>query len=57
MKNAVEMIFKLNFNQTLKDGVEKLLPFNPKKLAIDTAIEEWGPKVRDMLPSLRGKLL
>jgi hypothetical protein len=57
MKKVVEIIFEMNFNQNLRDSVEKILPCNPKKLAIDIAIEEWGPKVRDMLPSLRGKLL
>jgi len=57
MKTIVGKIFKINFNQHLRQSVEQILPCNPNKLAIDIAIEEWGPKVRDKLPSLRGQLL
>jgi hypothetical protein len=33
------------------------MPLDPKKLMLDVAIDEWAPKVKEMLPSLRGKLL
>jgi thiamine kinase-like enzyme len=34
-----------------------MIPLDVNNLSIDTAINEWGPKVKDRLPSMRGKLL
>ena len=34
-----------------------LYPLNSNELGIDKAINEWGPNVREKLPSIRGRLL
>jgi len=56
MRRAVDKIFKINFNQSLRESVQIMVPLDPSKLAIDIAIDEWGPKVSSMLPNLRARL-
>jgi hypothetical protein len=37
--------------------MKQMIPLDVNNLSIDTAINEWGPKVKERLPSMRGKLL
>ena len=50
-------IYQFNFNQPAIDQLNKLIPLDVNNLCIDTAINEWGPKLKERLPSMRGKLL
>lgn len=46
-----------NFNPDTTKRVKELLPLDTQNLTIDKAITDWGQKVFDRLPSMRGKLL
>lgn len=51
----VDKLFDFNFNETLAQEVEKVLPMS--ELAIEKVINKWCPAVKERLPSMRGKLL
>jgi hypothetical protein len=50
-------VYNFNFNKPAVDELKALRPLDVNNLAIDTAINEWGPKLKERLPYMRGKLL
>jgi hypothetical protein len=57
MSAYVNKIYDFHSNKVLRDEISQLLPIDPENLAIDKVINEWAPKLKDRLPSMRGKLL
>jgi hypothetical protein len=50
-------IFDWHTNKSLRESMESFRPLDINVLVIDTAINEWAPKLKERLPSMRGKLL
>ena len=57
MSAYVNKIYEFHSNKVMRDEISQLLPIDPENLAIDKVINEWAPKLKDKLPSMRGKLL
>ena len=56
MEEAVKAIFGFHNNHRANDAIEELMPMQPHKLGVDTAIDEWAPQVLARIAKIRGKL-
>ena len=56
MEEAVKAIFGFHNNHRANDAIEELMPMQPHKLGVDTAIDEWAPQVLARISKIRGKL-
>lgn len=57
MTAFAKAIYQFHFDQPAVEQLKQLIPLDVNKLAIDTAINNWGPMLKERLPSMRGKLL
>ena len=52
----VKKIYQMHSNENLNQAIHALSPKDPSNLAIDIAINEWGPACLTRIPSIRSKL-
>ena len=57
MEEAVKAIFGFHNNHRANDAIEEVLPMQPHKLGVDTAIDEWAPQVLTRIGKIRSKLV
>lgn len=53
----IKALAKFNFNKDAANQLQALHPLNPNQLFTDRCIDDWATKVKERLPSMRGKLL
>ena len=57
IEEVVKAIFGFHNNNRAQEAIEEIIPMQPSKLGIDTAIDDWAPKVLARISKIRAKLL